>query len=113
VVPSDSGFEVRVWREGEIPAGIHDAVLDNRTGRVEKIGENTYRLNTNIVDILDATGSRPRPTGEYLWTVGVVRIEPQYADLGEEYWAEAARFRFEAAGGSDSGDGGSGGAGID
>jgi GTPase involved in cell partitioning and DNA repair len=48
-----------------------------------------------------------------LWTVGVVKIEPQYADLGEEYWAAATRFRFEAAGAPSGGEGGSGGAGID
>jgi hypothetical protein len=112
VVPPDLGFEVRVWREGEPPAGIHDALLDNRAGRIEKSGENTYRLKINIEDILEPTGSRPRPTGEYLWTVGFVRIEPEYADLGEGYWAASARFRFEA-GVADSGDGGAGGGGID
>jgi hypothetical protein len=87
-------------------------VLDNQTGRIERTGENTYRLKINIKDILEPTGSRPRPTGEYLWAVGLVRLEPEYADLGEGYWAAPARFRFEA-GVSDGGDGAAGGGGIE
>jgi hypothetical protein len=101
-LPDGFGFEVRVWREGEPPAGVHDAVLDNRQGRIEKIGENRYRLQ---VDIRQAAGVRER-TGEYLWTVALVQLSPTYADLGLQ--AEPARLRFEAGGGKGGGeDGGS------
>ncbi|MCB0213386.1 MAG: protein kinase [Anaerolineae bacterium] len=64
-VPADYGFEVRVWREGEPPAGAHDAVLDNQQGLVQKIGENKYRL---AIDISQAAGVRGR-TSAYFWTV--------------------------------------------
>ena len=93
-VPSDLGFEVRVWREGEPFAGAHDAVIDNQQGRIEQIGENTYRLT---IDITRAVGVRER-TGEYLWTVALVQISPEYADLG--LLADPGRLRFEAPGGS-------------
>jgi hypothetical protein len=105
-VPPGFGFEVRVWREGEPPAGVHDAVLDNQTGRIEKVGENQYRLQ---VDIHQAAGVRER-TGEYLWTVVLVQISPDYADSGLQ--AEPARLRFEAGGKGNDGSGGSGGSGI-
>jgi hypothetical protein len=96
-VQPDTGFEVRVWRADEAQAGAHDAVLDNRQGRIEKIGETQYRL---YIDIRDAFGVKGRK-GEYLWTVALVQIAPTYADLGQQ--AEPARLRFEVGGGSSSG----------
>ena len=106
-VPPGYGFEVRVWREGEPPAGVHDAVLDNTQGRIEKIGENHYRLQ---VDISQAAGVRER-SGEYLWTVALVQVSPTYADSGLQ--AEPGRLRFETSGGKDGGGGkGSSGGGI-
>jgi serine/threonine protein kinase len=99
VVPSDYGFEIRVWREDESLAGAHDAVLDNQEGRIEQLGENRYRLT---LDITQSGGVRER-SGEYLWTVALVQISPSYADLGLQ--AEAGRLRFEAPGsGPDGGD---------
>lgn len=108
-LPPELGFEVRVWREGEPRAGVHDAVLDNRKGRIEKIGENKYRLTVDIKDILGPHGVYPRPSGEYLWTVGLVMIQSEYAELDERYWAEPTHFRFEAPdGGGGSGNNGGG-----
>lgn len=111
-VPAGYGFEVRVWREDESPAGVHNAVLDNQNGAIKDIGQGKYRLST---DIKEAGGVKGR-SGEYLWTVALVRISPEYADLGEQ--AEPARLRFEAggggsSGGKDKGGGGGGGVGID
>jgi tetratricopeptide (TPR) repeat protein len=101
------GFEVRVWREGEFPSGVHDAVLDNQNGNIKNIGDNRYHFST---DIREAPGVRGR-TGEYLWTVALVQISPEYKDLGQQ--AEPARLRFEAGGGGgDGGDGGGGGGGV-
>jgi serine/threonine protein kinase len=91
-IPPEFGFEIRVWLEGEPPTGAHDAVLDNQQGRVERIGENRYRLT---IDIRNAFGVRDR-TGMYLWTVALVRISPNYADLRQQ--AEPALVRFEAGG---------------
>jgi hypothetical protein len=95
-VAADQGFEIRVWREGEPPAGVHDAVEDNKNGRVAALGNNTYQLN---VDIRDAYGVQGR-SGEYLWTVVLIQISPEYKDLGTQ--ATPARLRFEA-GGDDGG----------
>ena len=87
------GFEVRVWREGDIPAGVHDSVLDNLEGRVQQVGDNSYRL---AVDIADAPGVG-RLSGQYLWSVYLVRVSPNYQELGPR--AEPATFRFESPGG--------------
>jgi tetratricopeptide (TPR) repeat protein len=106
------GFEVRVWREGEFPSGVHDAVLDNQNGNIKNIGGSKYHFSTDIREAPSVQGR----TGEYLWTVALVQISPEYKDLGQQ--AEPARLRFEAGGGGgdgggDSGGGGGGGVGID
>jgi serine/threonine protein kinase len=104
--PEDSGFEIRVWRNGEAQLGAHDAMLDNQQGRIKQITENTYRLT---IDISQAAGVRGRG-GDYLWTVVLIQVSPEYADLGIQ--AEPALLRFAVSGaGSDSGNdsGGSGG----
>jgi hypothetical protein len=100
-LPPELGFEVRVWREGELPTGAHNAIQDNQQGQIEQLGDNEYRLNINI---RKAFGVRER-TGKYLWTVALVQISPTYANLGQQ--AEPAYLRFEA-GGFDGKGGGSG-----
>jgi hypothetical protein len=87
----NQGFEVRVWRDGEVPLGIHNAVLDNRAGKIEALGNNTYRL---IVDIKHAPGVTG--PGNYLWTVLVVQIGPDYRELGIQ--ADPAPFEGRPAG---------------
>lgn len=99
-LPAELGFEVRVWREGEPPVGAHDAVRDNQQGRIERIGTNSYGLSINIKR---AFGVRER-TGRYLWTVALVQVSPNYADLGRQ--AEPAYLRFEAGGGGSKDEGG-------
>lgn len=101
----NQGFEVRVWREGEPPAGAHDAVLDNKNGTVQALGNNRYRLN---VDISEAFGVKGRG-GDYNWTVVLVQIEPEYQDLGIQ--APTGQLRYAAPGGGGGGDGGGGGGG--
>jgi hypothetical protein len=90
---------VRVWRDGEPPQGIHDAVLDNKEGRVEALGNNTYRL---VADISNTPAVLGR-AGEYNWTVNLVQIKPEYKDLGIQ--APLGRLRFEPPGGGGSGGG--------
>ncbi len=97
------GFEVRVWREGEPPAGVHNAVEDNQNGKVAALGNNTYRLN---VDITNAYGVQGRG-GDYLWTVALVQVSPDYQDLGKQ--AAPGRLRLDIGGGGDGGGGGGGG----
>lgn len=108
-LPPDFGFEVRVWREGAPPAGVHNAVLDNQNGNIKNLGNNTYSLGTNIKDAFGVKGQ----SGEYLWTVALVRISPEYADLGLQ--ASPGRLLFAAPGssGGGKGDEGGGGVGID
>jgi len=109
-VPPGSGFEVRVWREGQPPLGAHDAVLDNQNGNIKNVNRDTYRLRTNIRESAGVQGQ----SGIYFWTVALVQISPAYADLGQQ--AEPALLRFEAGSpGDDGGDSGSsdGGVGID
>ena len=93
----NQGFEVRVWQDGEPPAGVHDALLDNKEGTVQALGNHTYRL---IADISEAPGVRQR-RGEYNWTVVLIQLEPEYKDLGVQ--ASPGRLRFEPPGGSSSG----------
>ncbi len=106
-VPPELGFEVRVWRGGEPQAGAHNAILDNTEGRIEPMGENRYRL---AIDITEAAGVRSR-SGEYWWTVALVQVSPEYADLDQQ--ADPGLLRLEFPGGSggdgDSGSGGTGG----
>ena len=104
-VGSDQGFEVRVWREGEPQAGAHNAVEDNQSGEVVALDKNTYRLK---IDITDVPGVQGR-TGDYLWTVLLVQIDPEWIPLGIQ--ASPGRLRFEAAGGGEGGGGGGGGGG--
>jgi hypothetical protein len=105
-IAADQGFEIRVWREGEPPAGVHNAVEDNQKGVVASLGNNTYRLNA---DIRDSFGVKGR-TGEYWWTVALVQISPEYKDLGVQ--ANPGRLRFEAGGSSGGGGDGGGGGGT-
>jgi hypothetical protein len=105
-IDPDQGFEVRVWREGEAPAGIHDAIQDNLNGNVIALGDNTYRLTA---DIRDAPGVLGR-SGEYLWTVLLIQITPEYKELGIQ--ATPSRLRFEAGGGSSGGNNDGAGGGI-
>ncbi|HXV42776.1 MAG TPA: hypothetical protein VEC96_06905, partial [Anaerolineae bacterium] len=87
-VPAGFGFEVRVWREGETPTGIHNAVLDNQNGTIKSNGANEYRLS---IDIKGAAGVMSQ-SGDYLWTVALVQISPNYAASGQQ--APPAHFRF-------------------
>ena len=100
---SGQGYELRVWREGEPMLGAHDAVADNQQGRVKVVSDDTYRLE---VDITDAAGVQRR-NGEYLWTVLLVQISPQYREMGVQ--AAPGRLRFEAPGGGGGGGDGGGG----
>ncbi len=89
-LPPEYGFEVRLWLNGEPQTGVHDAVLDNKEGRIESIGSNRYQLK--VGNIRYAKGVLGRE-GIYNWTVAVVQISPNYADFGLQ--AVSARFKYE------------------
>jgi tetratricopeptide (TPR) repeat protein len=105
-VPPGLGFEVRVWREGDLPVGAHDALLDNRSGKIQKLDGQRYRLSTNIEQAAGVGGRN----GIYFWTVALVQVSPSYADLGQQ--AEPAQLRLELLGAPEDEDAG-GGVGVD
>lgn len=79
-LPVGCGFEVRLWRDGHSPAGVHDAVADNKNGVIKLMGQNEYELDVPFLHNLPAvTGS-----GNYWWTVALVEIEPSYRDFGRQ-----------------------------
>lgn len=85
-------------------------MLDNQNGAIKNLGNNRYELNVNIKDAAGVLNN----SGEYLWTVALVRITPKYRDLGQQ--APPGRFLFAApgsSGGGGKGDGDGGGVGID
>ena len=73
-LPRDQGFEVRVWREGQEQLGVHDAVLDNNSGQIKNLGNNTYQFTADISNAPGVKGDGP-----YLWTVAVVETGQGYA----------------------------------
>lgn len=100
-IPENHGFEVMVWRNGEPLAGAHDAVADNLAGRITFLGNNRYHLHLDISQVAGVQGRN----GDYLWTVSLVQISPNYANIGIQ--APPARLYFDARGdGSSSGRGG-------
>lgn len=76
-LPKDCGFEVRVWRDGEPPKGVHDAVKDNLNGEIKRNSPNTYSLHvSNMQDTPSVQGH----SGEYFWTVILVKLRPTYEE---------------------------------
>ncbi|MDM8527706.1 serine/threonine protein kinase [Anaerolineales bacterium HSG24] len=102
----NQGFEVRVWREGGAPAGVHNSVNDNKNGVIKQLANNTYRLTTDITE----SPSVNSQSGDYFWTVLLVEIAPSYKDLGIQADTPGT-LRYNAPGpsGGDDGDGGGGG----
>ena len=105
-LPPDAGFEVRVWKEGQPQAGVHNAVLDNTHGNITQDGD-TYRLHTDISLAFNVQGH----SDVYWWTVALVRISPSYADLGQQ--SPPGQLRFEGSSPDSGGGDGGGGVGVD
>lgn len=79
-IPPDFGFEVSVWLPWEFQAGVHNAIRDNQPGgEIEVLSPTRYQLK--VTDIQFAAGVKGR-TGTYQWTVGIVRISPNYETYG-------------------------------
>jgi hypothetical protein len=80
------GFEVRLWRAGGTPVGVHDAV--NGQSYINHDG-NTYSLTIPIEDLSIFEGKNKT----YQVAVAVVQIAPAYQDLG--IMSDAVEFLFE------------------
>jgi hypothetical protein len=91
----NKGFEVRVWRDNDPPAGVHNSILDNQNGNIKPLGNNIYSLT---VDITNAAGVMGRD-GEYNWTVLLIQIAP-YQELGIQ--ALPGHFHFKPSSGGSS-----------
>ena len=91
-LPKDCGFEVRVWRDGEPPKGVHDAVKDNLNGEIRRNSPNTYSLHvSNMQDTPSVQGH----SGEYFWTVILVKLRPTYEET--DLQAKPQRFWFRSS----------------
>ncbi|GAB4443083.1 MAG: hypothetical protein Kow0031_25250 [Anaerolineae bacterium] len=90
-IPADYGFEVRLWRAGEPPAGVHNAVLDNAQGVIRQVAPHRYQLAADVTHTPGVLNRR----GEYWWTVALVRVQPAYDDLALRVAATPAALRFE------------------
>ncbi|RME70983.1 MAG: hypothetical protein D6784_15825, partial [Chloroflexi bacterium] len=76
----DLSFEVRVWRQGDTPVGAHDARLLKTNPDFRRLADSVY-----AVDLVLAGAQGVFLSGsDYVWSVGVVRIEPEYDWLGVE-----------------------------
>lgn len=76
-LPTDCGFEVRVWRDGETAKGVHDAIQDNLNGEIRQNSPNTYSLHVAKMSVTPSVQGR---SGEYFWTVVLVKIRPTYEE---------------------------------
>jgi serine/threonine protein kinase len=90
VLPSECGFEVRLWREGQLPLGVHDAVASKQNGSLRLVAPSTYQLSVLYSHSLPSVQGQ---SGDYYWSISIVEIAPVYRDLGQEQ--EVGRFRLE------------------
>jgi hypothetical protein len=85
----DQGFEVRVWREGEPPLGVHDTIADNLSGKIVPESDGSYHL---VIDITSTPPVAGR-AGEYWWSVYLIQLPPDsYRLLGPR--SEPGTFEF-------------------
>ena len=94
LIPPTYSFEVRAWWPGSPPLGVHDSVLDARTGQIERLGPNRFRLNISNIRFAEPIKGQ---SGIYFWTVLLVRVAPEYTDFAIQS-AEPGRFRYESGG---------------
>lgn len=76
----DLSFEIRVWLQNAEPVGAHDARLLRQNPTFERLEDNKYA----VILVLRGARGIPQTSSDYLWSVGVVRIQPKYEWLGIE-----------------------------
>ncbi len=89
-LPAGCGFEVLLWRVGDPPRGVHDAVADNLNNVIKLSRANEYRLEIPFLNQLPSTAVG---SGDYNWTVAIVQVSPQYRSFGRQ--ADPAYVRIE------------------
>jgi PPM family protein phosphatase len=79
-LPDDLSFEIRVWLRDTEPVGAHDARLLRQNPTFKRLEDNKY----SVILVLRGARGIPQTSSDYLWSVGVVRIQPEYEWLGIE-----------------------------
>lgn len=74
----DLSFEIRVWLRDAEPTGAHDARFLKQDPSFRRLADNKY----SVLLTLSGASGVTETSADYLWTVGVVRIEPNYEWLG-------------------------------
>jgi protein phosphatase len=72
-------FEIRVWLEGTNPQGVYDAKELKRNPTFVPLGEHQYAVTLQLTGPSVAVSS-----SDYLWSVGVVQVDPEYKWLDIE-----------------------------
>ncbi len=80
----DLSFEIRVWLQGDTPVGAHDAKLLKDNPLFVNFDGDQYSVPLNLKGGEGILNTSP----DYLWSVGVVRIQPDYEWLGIESTAQ-------------------------
>ncbi len=74
-LPADFGFEIRVWLRGSEPTGAHNALLLKQESSYQHLpGDTVYSVALVLSGVKGVTAT----SADYLWSVGVVRLNPQY-----------------------------------
>lgn len=103
-LPADTGFEILIWRDSDVsPPGAYDATALN--SGISRTG-NEYSF---AFDVGGAESVKQNGGGTYIWTVIVVRLDPDYKRLTEVRHPIPIQIAIPGTGG----DGGGGGGGND
>jgi hypothetical protein len=71
-------FEIRIWKEETPKAGAFDA---REVTKSQPLPDNTYEFSG---DVASSVIVQEHKTGEYVWDVVVVELEPTYRPIGPE-----------------------------
>lgn len=76
----DLSFEIRVWAGDEERVGAHDARFLRQDPTFQRLDDHTY----TVALVLSGSPGVTRTSADYFWSVGVVRIQPDYEWLNKE-----------------------------
>ena len=107
-LPDGWGFEVIVWKEGvdlpSDPPGAQDA--DYTTANMKRLPGYEYQID---IDLAGAKSCEKNGAGDYLWSVRLVHLPPNYAYIRS--WPPGRHIVVSSPGGGSGGGGGDGGGG--
>ena len=77
-LPEHLGFEIMVWLKDKEPTGAHDARFLKESSSYRRLSDNRYTASL----VLEGANGVTTTSADYLWTVALVRTEPEYEWLG-------------------------------